>query len=432
MTAEGLLEIIAGGETSTVQFKRQLDSMDGIAAEMIAMSNAKGGDIVFGVDDKTGEIVGLDYVQLQDIGNRLATIASDMVKPQVFVTTEVVAIPIENTLRRLLVATVSEGTAKPYKDKTGVIWIKQGGDKRRLTDNSEQIRLFQQSGLLFVDEMIVPETSVSDIDKDKVQEYLQRINGDTLDLDIDKEQIYRNIGILKDDRLSLAGLLFFGKHPQRYRPAFCIKAVAFSIPSRPRRCGRYARPERETLLAVRDWYGSLEIRRDRREWLVVTLMLEFAMRNGDVERLRWSDFRPRDGAIVLCYTPHKTSLSSGRRVAWPVHPDIWARLCVYREEGQHHYKRRGWTKLEDRNAPLVVPCAKDVFTRLNADLRSSKIFTGSKGCYELRKICIDHVYQKFGAEMASSISGDDIRTMMRYYADPSQPNIGDLRIIDLL
>ena len=227
MTAEGLLEIIAGGETSTVQFKRQLDSMDGIAAEMIAMSNAKGGDIVFGVDDKTGEIVGLDYVQLQDIGNRLATIASDMVKPQVFVTTEVVVIPIENTLRRVLVATVSEGTAKPYKDKTGVIWIKQGGDKRRLTDNSEQIRLFQQSGLLFVDEMIVPETSVSDIDKDKVQEYLQRINGDTLDLDIDKEQIYRNIGILKDDRLSLAGLLFFGKHPQRYRPAFCIKAVAF-------------------------------------------------------------------------------------------------------------------------------------------------------------------------------------------------------------
>lgn len=34
--------------------------------------------------------------------------------------------------------------------------------------------------------------------------------------------------------------------------------------------------------------------------------------------------------------------------------------------------------------------------------------------------------------MASSISGDDIRTMMRYYADPSQPNIGKLKIVDLL
>ena len=227
MTSDELKEIIAGGETSTVQFKQQLDSMDGIAAEIIAMSNAKGGNIVFGVEDKTGKVVGLDYAQLQDIGNRLATIASDMVKPQVFITTEVVSMTVGDEVRRVLVATISEGTAKPYKDKSGVIWVKQGGDKRRLTDNSEQIRLFQQSGLLFVDEMVVPETSISDIDKDKVQEYLQKINEDNLDLDVDKEQIYRNIGIVKDNRLTLAGLLFFGKHPQRYRPAFCIKAVAF-------------------------------------------------------------------------------------------------------------------------------------------------------------------------------------------------------------
>ena len=206
---------------------------------------------------------------------------------------------------------------------------------------------------------------------------------------------------------------------------------SIELPSCNRQIPRYIRPDSNILTKVKNWYNSLAARPDSREWVVASLMLEFAMRNGDVERLRWSDFRSRDGAIVLCYTPHKTSLSSGRRVAWPVHPDIWAKLCAYREKGQHYYKRRGWLKLEDRNAPLVVPCAKDVFVHLNADLRAQKIFTGVKGCYELRKICIDHVYQKFGAEMASSISGDDIRTMMRYYADPSQPNIGNFRIIDL-
>ena len=52
--------------------------------------------------------------------------------------------------------------------------------------------------------------------------------------------------------------------------------------------------------------------------------------------------------------------------------------------------------------------------------------------YELRKICIDHIYQKFGAEMASSISGDDIRTVMRYYADPSAVNVEGVRVVDLL
>ena len=51
-----LLNIIASGETSTVQFKERLDNDTSIAAEMIAMSNTKGGIILFGIKDKTGDI----------------------------------------------------------------------------------------------------------------------------------------------------------------------------------------------------------------------------------------------------------------------------------------------------------------------------------------------------------------------------------------
>ena len=73
-----------------------------------------------------------------------------------------------------------------------------------------------------------------------------------------------------------------------------------------------------------------------------------------------------------------------------------------------------------------------MYVRLNRELRSLHIFMGSKGCYELRKICIDHIYQKYGAEMASSSSGDDIRTVMRYYADPSAVHVENVRVVDLL
>ena len=73
----------------------------------------------------------------------------------------------------------------------------------------------------------------------------------------------------------------------------------------------------------------------------------------------------------------------------------------------------------------------ETFDEMNHDLRSLG-FRGSKASYELRKICIDHVYQKFGAEMAVSLSGDDIKTITRYYADPAQPNIGAMRVLDLL
>lgn len=225
MDAIELIEIISQGETSKVQFKELLDSEPAIAAEMIAMSNSKGGIIIFGVKDKTGEIVGLDYVQLQKIGNRVAAIATDSVKPQIFITTEALSLDTEDKKRNVLIVYVEEGFAKPYKDNNGIIWLKQGGDKRKLTDNNELFRLFQQNGLTYIDEIIVPNTSISDLNQNKIREYLAKIDDDQYD-DL-PETLYKNINVENNGRLSLGGLLFFAKDPQQFRPAFCIKAVSF-------------------------------------------------------------------------------------------------------------------------------------------------------------------------------------------------------------
>ena len=171
---------------------------------------------------------------------------------------------------------------------------------------------------------------------------------------------------------------------------------------------RYIRPSNELLSRVKNWYNRLQ----GEYWFAATMMLEFAMRNGDVLRLTGSNFVQHEDKHYLSYTPHKTELSSGRRVYWPIHDDIWSKFCDY----------GGLDGLD---------VTKETFETLNHDLRILG-FHGSKACYELRKICIDHVYQKFGAEMAVSISGDDIRTITKYYADPAQPNLGAVRIIDLI
>ena len=202
------------------------------------------------------------------------------------------------------------------------------------------------------------------------------------------------------------------------RPYYADRKIMcpnFEIPVKKKKGARYRRPDRTRLLAVKGWYDSLSIRADKRYRLVATLMLEFAMRNGDIVRLTWSDFIEKEGRHFLVYTPHKTALSSGRVVCWPVHKDIW-------EEFQ---------QLRDKPSDFVVPHALRVIRKLNAEIRKLG-FTGSKACYELRKICVDHIYQKFGAEMASSISGDDIRTVMRYYADPSAVSVEGVRVVDLL
>jgi predicted HTH transcriptional regulator len=64
MNAIELLDIISTGETSKVQFKKEIDNDDSIAAELIAFSNSKGGKILFGIEDKKGTVLGLDYQQL--------------------------------------------------------------------------------------------------------------------------------------------------------------------------------------------------------------------------------------------------------------------------------------------------------------------------------------------------------------------------------
>ncbi len=191
---------------------------------------------------------------------------------------------------------------------------------------------------------------------------------------------------------------------------------------------RYNRPTHEQLMRVKAWYESIDdadVFQARRTlipghqlWFAATMMLEFAMRNSDIGRLTRANFVKSEGRIFLNYIPHKTKCSSGRMVKWPVHSKIWTRLHKDNPNGT----------IDELELPELDD---ELFDALNRQMRSLG-FTGTKGAYELRKISIDHVYQKFGAEKATSISGDDIKTIMHYYADPAQPNIGDLRITDLL
>jgi len=228
MQRSELLNIIESGETSKVQFKLEFSNQDKIAAEIIAMSNAKGGIIIFGVEDKTGGIIGLDYDSLQSIGNRMGAVASDLVKPQVYITTEVVCVDINAAKKNLLLVYIDEGAAKPYKDNNGTIWIKQGADKRKLTDNSEIMRLFQQSGMAYVDEMCIANTSSADVNKDKVNDYVKHLlhSHDENEITLN-DTLYQNLNIIRKSNLTLGGLLFFAKNPQAARPAFCVKAISF-------------------------------------------------------------------------------------------------------------------------------------------------------------------------------------------------------------
>lgn len=229
MNALELLDIINTGETSKVQFKEKITSPDKFAVEIVAMANSLGGIILLGVRDKPVEIIGLTDDELHDYGTRAANIATENVIPVVFVTTEVVSIDLEGKKKKILIVNVSEGVNKPYKvSKTLKVYVKQGDTKRQVSDNAEMLRLFQQSGNLLADEMEIPNTSIDDVKISMVEKYTEKVLEKTIEeTGLEITQLLSNINIIRNNRLTLGGLLFFGDNPQKYKPAFCIKAVSF-------------------------------------------------------------------------------------------------------------------------------------------------------------------------------------------------------------
>lgn len=225
MTAKDAEILIRNGETSHVQFKLRFSTQKQIAEEMVAFANSGGGKILIGIDDKTGEIIGLNYPDIQSTMRELGNAANELVKPTIYIETDIVEIHD----KKVLVCDVKNGANKPYKTIDGSIWIKQGADKRRVTENSEILSLFQSSGFYQPDVAGVEGTSVSDLDMQMLDGYFQRLYGRTLDsFGLQKEQVLRNVNILhKSGTLTLSGYLFFAKNPQEKCPAFMVKAVAF-------------------------------------------------------------------------------------------------------------------------------------------------------------------------------------------------------------
>ncbi len=218
-----LLELIEKGEDSQTQFKERFGSIDSLAAEICAFSNSNGGNIIVGVSDD-GEITGLDKEEIHKLNEWVSSTCSQKIDPQVNVTTQ----NIKYLDRIVMVISVPMGPNKFYIANGKDIWVKVGADKRRAKREEIQ-RLLQSSGHLYAGEIPVDDTNLSDFDIDLFKSFYEHRMLEALEeLDIPLEKILFNLKLMADGKLTLAGLLVFGKKPQEKKPQFVIKAVSFS------------------------------------------------------------------------------------------------------------------------------------------------------------------------------------------------------------
>jgi ATP-dependent DNA helicase RecG len=246
MATNDILKQIKSGEVSGVQFKERISDKYDIGCELVAFSNAHGGKLVIGVKDKTGDINALSYSEVQETTNLLSSIASDYVVPSILIKVETISVEDGN----IVVATVKEGLNKPYHDNKGIVWMKNGADKRRVFDNAELAEMMTDCGSFAPDESAVRDAGISDLDPNTIKLFLSSkfervlgnkgLSGDAFrDASLDEvcsaianghdaEHLLRNLRFIRPDgKLTVTAMLLFGKYTQRWLPVMTAKCICF-------------------------------------------------------------------------------------------------------------------------------------------------------------------------------------------------------------
>lgn len=229
MLRSELFEIIANGENSGIEFKRDDIRPEQLAKEVVAFANLLGGRILLGVEDD-GTITGL---QRQNPQEWVLNIFRDKVHPQIIPFYEEVL--LENNIK-VGIITLTSGISKPYvvrHNNREEIYIRMG-DRSELATREQQARLFQSGGLLHVEVLPVAGSSFRSLDLNRMEYYLRDIMHDPSIPGTDEEWIERllGLGLMAEDGFgnrvcSIAGLLCFGIAPRRFLGQAGIRLMVF-------------------------------------------------------------------------------------------------------------------------------------------------------------------------------------------------------------
>lgn len=231
MLKSDVLQLIANGENSGVEFKRDDLRPEQLAKEIVALANLKGGSLLLGVDDD-GSISGIQRADLELWV--MDTVFGRYVHPMILPYYEEVAF---DDGRRVAVISLTEGAAKPYVLRNNgreEIYVRVGSTSR-LATREQQARLFESGGLLHSEVLPVSGSTLDDLDLARLTDYLLNITGDPSApaTPADWEQRLAGLGFMvarPDGPLvcTIAGLVLFGHAPRRAMRYAGVRWMSFA------------------------------------------------------------------------------------------------------------------------------------------------------------------------------------------------------------
>ena len=214
-----LLERIRQGENLHTEFKTVDAHPDDIAAEMVAFANTDGGLLLFGVRDD-GQIVGVDNADR--LMQRVDQIAYQNCEPPLTVLQETVRM---EDGRVVVLVRVPKGDQRPYRTNRGRYFIRTSSGKRDASPQ-ELMRLFQAVASHFYEETLVLQADVSAIDLGAFETFCQDVLDEVLDDPLVLLEKWKMVQKHEEKRHpTVAGLLLFGRRPQRFLPYAYLTAA---------------------------------------------------------------------------------------------------------------------------------------------------------------------------------------------------------------
>ena len=160
------IEEILAGESKNVEFKENLPEKSiKYMKSVVAFANGTGGKIIFGIADKTREVVGFDKEDVFKKMDAIANAVSDSCEPAII--PDITLQTVEG--KTVIVVEVSEGRQRPYYIKSlgrdGGVYVRVAGTTRLADEYMVKELLFEGSNRYY-DQALCTELNITDDDID--------------------------------------------------------------------------------------------------------------------------------------------------------------------------------------------------------------------------------------------------------------------------
>lgn len=230
MDKQKLLALLQKSEGTKLDFKEQIllrtdSEKKELAKDVCAIANSKGGRgyIIYGVEDYTKRIIGIEEKKYRE--EQMQQIISQRCDPPVQLTFDIIY--LEN--RPIGVLTIYKSNQKPHQIRqTGTFFIRRGSTTD-IARREEIASMLQETGLLEYERTVLSSIDIKELNEEALKKYIN-----TMGLRGDDEEYYtilEGMGIVGKEedynRLNptIGGLLLFCDNPQAFLPYTGIRLV---------------------------------------------------------------------------------------------------------------------------------------------------------------------------------------------------------------